>query len=155
MTNKVKLNIEYLPNYGDFPKLKYAYENDACFDVRAAIDTDTVTIKAKSSLVMPLGVRVEIPIGYELRISPRSGLAFKHGIGMINSIGVIDTEFRGEMKIVLFNFFDKDFVIHKGDRIAQARLCELITTELTTVELVKDSKIRPEGGKGRGSSGVK
>ena len=87
-------------------------------DVRAAVK-DEVVIKAGAVDLIPTNLVVEIPEGFEIQVRPRSGLAVKHGIGILNSPGTIDSDYRGEIKIIMMNFSKHDFVIKRGDRIAQ------------------------------------
>ncbi|MCH8170153.1 MAG: dUTP diphosphatase, partial [Bacteroidetes bacterium] len=90
--------------------------------------------------LIPTNIAVEIPKGFEIQVRPRSGLAVKHGIGVLNSPGTIDSDYRGEVKIILFNFSDNDFVIKRGDRIAQLVLAKtyfaniIESTELVETE---------------------
>ncbi|HUI65875.1 MAG TPA: dUTP diphosphatase [Bacteroidota bacterium] len=102
----------------DIPLPAYATSGSAGMDVRAAVDVDLVLAPGASALV-PTGFAIALPVGYEAQIRPRSGLAAKHGIGILNSPGTIDADYRGEVKIILNNFGREDFVIHRGDRIAQ------------------------------------
>ena len=97
-----------------------AYEtaHAAGMDLRANVE-DTVTLKPMQRSLVPTGLHIELPEGYEAQIRPRSGLAFKHGIGIVNSPGTIDADYRGEIKVLLINFSDVDFEINSGDRIAQ------------------------------------
>jgi dUTP pyrophosphatase len=87
-------------------------------DIHAAVEGEFI-IKAGETALVPTGFKIEIPHGFEGQIRPRSGLAIKHGIGVLNSPGTIDSDYRGEVKVILVNFNKKDFVIHRGDRIAQ------------------------------------
>jgi len=103
---------------GDIPLPAYATSGSAGMDVRAAVDGDVVLSPGASALV-PTGFAIALPVGFEAQIRPRSGLAAKHGIGILNSPGTIDADYRGEVKIILNNFGREDFVIHRGDRIAQ------------------------------------
>ena len=97
-----------------------AYEtlHAAGMDLRADVDT-TVTLAPMERKLIPTGLHIELPVSFEAQIRPRSGLAFKYGIGIVNSPGTIDADYRGEIKVLLINFSDKDFEINTGDRIAQ------------------------------------
>lgn len=112
---------------------KYQTKHAAGMDFYACIDKP-VTIKPMKSVVIPTGVAVAIPVGYELQIRCRSGLAFKHNIGMIHGLGTIDADFRDEMQVKLFNFGDSDYVINPGDRIAQAVVAKFETVEWQEVD---------------------
>jgi dUTP pyrophosphatase len=97
-----------------------AYEtlHAAGMDLRAELEA-TVTLKPLERALIPTGLYIELPIGYEAQIRPRSGLAYKHGIGIVNSPGTIDADYRGEIKVLLVNLSNSDFEINTGDRIAQ------------------------------------
>ncbi|HEK19716.1 MULTISPECIES: dUTP diphosphatase [unclassified Mucilaginibacter] len=97
-----------------------AYETlyAAGMDLRASLES-TVILKPLERKLIPTGLHIELPEGYEAQIRPRSGLAFKHGIGIVNSPGTIDADYRGEIKVLLVNLSDKAFEINTGDRIAQ------------------------------------
>src|ERR1700678_2828910 len=97
-----------------------AYEtlHAAGMDLRADVE-ETVSLKPMERRLVPTGLHIELPEGFEAQIRPRSGLAFKHGIGIVNSPGTIDADYRGEIKVLLINFSDKVFEINTGDRIAQ------------------------------------
>lgn len=143
----MKVNFKLLTETATLPA--YSREGDACLDIRS--DENTV-IKAKSFGMVGTGVAVETPHGFEMQLRARSGLAAKKGIGLVNGIGTIDENYRGEIKAVLFNFGEEDFVIEKGDRIAQ--ICFFKTNEIVPVEAseLTDTN-RGEGG--FGSSGTK
>lgn len=87
-------------------------------DISAAVDT-SMTIPAGATVMVPTGFSLEIPVGFEAQIRPRSGLAVKHSIGIMNAPGTIDSDYRGEVKIILTNHGNNDFVVQRGDRIAQ------------------------------------
>ena len=97
-----------------------AYEtlHAAGMDLRADLE-ETITLKPMERKLVPTGLYIELPQGFEAQIRPRSGLAFKHGIGIVNSPGTIDADYRGEIKVLLINFSDQHFEINTGDRIAQ------------------------------------
>src|ERR1700710_2143684 len=97
-----------------------AYEtaHAAGMDLRADLET-VITLKPLERKLVPTGLHIELPVGFEAQIRPRSGLAFKHGIGIVNSPGTIDADYRGEVKVLLINFSDQLFEINTGDRIAQ------------------------------------
>ena len=108
----------------------YATEGSAGMDVRAAID-ESVTIKSGEVKLVPTNLKMEIPNGYEIQVRPRSGLALKHGIGLLNSPGTIDSDYRGEVGIIMSNFSKVDFVVNRGDRIAQ-----LVLTSYSVADVV-------------------
>ena len=96
----------------------YETQHAAGMDLRADLETPVILQPMERKLV-PTGLFMELPVGYEAQIRPRSGLAFKHGIGIVNSTGTIDADYRGEIKVLLINFSDQPFEITSGDRIAQ------------------------------------
>jgi len=97
-----------------------AYEtlHAAGMDLRADLE-GPITLKPMERKLVPTGLFIELPEGFEAQIRPRSGLAFKHGIGIVNSPGTIDADYRGEIKVLLVNLSDQDFVVNSGDRVAQ------------------------------------
>jgi len=132
--------------FNDIPLPNYSTEGSAGLDVRAAIK-DEMIIPAGKILLVPTNLSVEIPNGYEIQVRPRSGLAVKNGIGILNSPGTIDSDYRGEIKIILFNFSETDFVLKRGDRIAQLILSKVFHAKVEeVVEL--NSTSRGEGGFG-------
>jgi len=144
---KIKIKIQRIDNkYNDIPLPEYSTEGSSGLDIRAALDDEFVLATGKVTLV-PTNLRVEIPLGYEIQVRPRSGLAANHGIGILNSPGTIDSDYRGELKIILFNFGEKDFVIKRGDRIAQIVLSKVYRADLDESDNLNNSK-RAEGGFG-------
>jgi dUTP pyrophosphatase len=97
-----------------------AYETDASagMDLRANLDAP-VTLKSLDRFLVPTGLFIELPVGFEAQIRPRSGLAIKHGISLVNTPGTIDADYRGEIKIILVNLSKDDYIVNDGDRIAQ------------------------------------
>ena len=144
---KIDLLIKRISeSYSDVPLPKYATEGSSGMDVRAAIEKQIVLPSGKVALVAT-NLSIEIPIGYEIQVRPRSGLAAKNGIGVLNSPGTIDSDYRGEVKIILFNFGSEDFVISRGDRIAQLIIAEVIQAKVVESDNLNNSE-RGEGGFG-------
>ncbi len=144
---KIDLLIKRISEkFSDIELPHYATEGSSGMDIRAAVE-DSITIHAGKVVLVPTNISVEIPLGYEIQVRPRSGLAAKHGIGLLNSPGTIDSDYRGELKIILFNFSDKDFIINRGDRIAQLVIAEVIVANLVESDQLNKSK-RGEGGFG-------
>jgi dUTP pyrophosphatase len=102
----------------DVPLPRYATEHAAGMDISAAVEGEVILEPGQTKLV-PTGFAIALPAGYEAQVRPRSGLAIKHGIGILNSPGTIDADYRGEVKIIVTNFGSENFVIRRGDRIAQ------------------------------------
>jgi dUTP pyrophosphatase len=125
-----------------------AYEtaHAAGLDLRASI-TEQIIIKPLQRCLIPTGLFIELPIGYEAQIRPRSGLAYKHGVTVLNSPGTIDADYRGELKVLLVNLSDTDFVINDGERIAQMVVAKHETIIWQTVEELSNTD-RGEGGYG-------
>ena len=143
----IQIKIQHIENkYSDIPLPEYATEGSSGLDLRASVDSEMKIEKGKVGLV-PTNLRVEIPVGYEIQVRPRSGLAAKNGIGILNSPGTIDSDYRGEIKVILFNFGEEDFVIKRGDRIAQMVLSKVYRANLVVADDLNDSK-RGEGGFG-------
>lgn len=120
--------------------------HSAGYDLAAAIETD-ITIPPMGRACVPTGIAIAIPIGTEAQIRPRSGLAFKYGIGILNSPGTIDADYRGEIKVILFNAGEEAFTISQGMRIAQMVITALPHVELTEVKEL-DATMRDDGGFG-------
>jgi dUTP pyrophosphatase len=115
-------------------------------DIHAAVGTEQV-IKAGETALVPSGFIIEIPQGYEAQVRPRSGLAIKHNIGILNSPGTIDSDYRGEVKVILTNFGKQDFVIKRGDRIAQMVIMPVVKAVWSEVSNLEETK-RGAGGFG-------
>lgn len=130
---------------------KYQTENSAGVDIRASLDEDLV-LKAGEFKLVSTGIYLEIPSSYEVQIRARSGLSIKHGIGLVNGIGTIDSDYRGEIKVPLINFSKEDFTVENGMRIAQMVLSKYEKINFEEVDELSDSE-RQDGG--FGSTGVK
>ena len=130
---------------------KYKTDGSSGVDLSAFLDKEVV-IKPNSSELIPTGLQVAIPKELEIQIRPRSGLAAKENIGVLNSPGTIDSDYRGELKIILFNHGNKDFIINNGDRIAQMVLVPILKMEFEEVDNLPDT-VRGQGG--FGSTGKK
>jgi dUTP pyrophosphatase len=147
----IEVHIKQLPHGKDMNLPKYATEHSAGMDLMAAVDQDIVLKKGERKLV-PTGIAIALPDGYEAQIRPRSGLAFKNGITVLNTPGTIDADYRGEVGIILINLGDEDFVITRGMRIAQMIIASYTQAKFTIVDDLS-STVRGEGG--FGSTGVK
>ncbi|MFA5803366.1 MAG: dUTP diphosphatase [Melioribacteraceae bacterium] len=143
----VQIKIQHITDkFKDILLPEYATEGSSGLDLRAAVETEMKIEKGKVGLV-PTNLKVEIPIGYEIQIRPRSGLAAKNGIGVLNSPGTIDSDYRGEIKVILFNFSDEDFIIKRGDRIAQMVVSKVYRASLIVSDELNNST-RSDGGFG-------
>ena len=125
-----------------------AYEtaHAAGMDLKASLE-ETVVLKPMQRKLIPTGIYIELPVGFEAQIRPRSGLAFKHGIGIVNSPGTVDADYRGEIKVLLINFSDIDFTINNGDRIAQMIIAKHEKIDWEEVEILSET-LRGTGGYG-------
>ena len=130
---------------------KYKTDGSSGVDLSAFLEKKVV-IKPNSSELIPTGLQVAIPEEYEIQIRPRSGLAAKESIGILNSPGTIDSDYRGELKIIIFNHGHKDFIINNGDRVAQMVLVPILKMEFEEVDSLSDT-VRGQGG--FGSTGKK
>ncbi len=149
---KIVIKIQRIENrFDDIPLPEYATGGSSGLDLRAALEDDLVISKGSFTLV-PTNLRVEIPYGYEIEVRPRSGLAAKNGIGVLNSPGTIDSDYRGEIKVILFNFGPEDFVVKRGDRIAQMVLSKVYKADL---DLSNDLNNSGRGEGGFGHTGTK
>ncbi len=147
MFEKIPIKIKRInEKFNDIPLPSYSTEGSSGMDIRAAV-SEPFTIDAGSVALVPTNLSVEIPKGFEIQVRPRSGLAVKHGIGILNSPGTIDSDYRGEVKIILMNFSKEDFVINRGDRIAQVIVSKVYHGELDESTDLEISK-RGEGGFG-------
>ena len=145
---KVPLKIKKLNNYKSQDPI-YASEGASGFDVRAQIDHDII-LKPGQRVLVPTGLAFAIPENYEIQVRPRSGLALKNAISMPNTPGTIDADYRGEVKVILINHGQEDFIIKDQERIAQFVLCPVVKAEFNWVEDLEESA---RGAGGFGSTG--
>lgn len=125
----------------------YETENSAGMDLRAYLPEGPVTLEPMQRALVPTGLYMEIPVGYEGQVRPRSGLAIKSGVTVLNSPGTIDADYRGQVCVILINLSDQPFVIHSGDRIAQLIIARCEQMEPVQVETLSVTE-RGEGGFG-------
>jgi len=142
----VDVLIERLPEARDLPLPAYATAGSAGMDLYAAVESE-ITLKPGERKLIPTGIRIAIPEGYEAQIRPRSGLAVKHGISIVNSPGTIDSDYRGPVQVVIINLGSEDFVIKRGDRISQMVICPVARARLV------ESDNLPETARGDGGFG--
>ncbi|PLX48344.1 MAG: dUTP diphosphatase [Desulfobulbaceae bacterium] len=148
MTEEVCVQVKWLDHDNRAGLRLPAYHSDlaAGMDIQAAIEADVILAPGERVL-LPTNVAMAIAPGYEIQVRPRSGLAIKHGVTVVNSPGTIDADYRGEIKVGLINLGDKDFAISRGDRIAQLVLAPVCRASLLQVEEL------PETGRGVGGFG--
>jgi len=144
--DKIPVKIKFLHDDNDLPLPTYESEGSSGMDIRANVK-EPVVLKAGEKKLVSTGLAISIPPGYEAQIRPRSGLALRYGIGMVNSPGTIDSDYRGEIGIILINWGTEAFTIKRGDRIAQ-----MIVTRVYRADLVEtddlDATSRGQGGFG-------
>lgn len=138
-------------NKGHQPLPEYATPQSAGLDLRANIEAP-ITLKPMERRLIPTGLYIALPVGYEAQIRPRSGLALKHGITVLNTPGTIDADYRGELMVLLVNFSDSDFIINDGERIAQMVIARHEQGIFKVVEALDDTE---RGTGGYGHTGVK
>lgn len=138
-------------NKGHHPLPQYATPQSAGMDLRANIDEPIVLHPMERKLI-PTGLHIALPDGFEAQVRPRSGLALKYGLTVLNAPGTIDADYRGEIGVVLINLSDKDFVVNDGERIAQLVISRYEQAELQLVKILDETE-RGEGGYGH--TGVK
>ena len=139
------MKIKMISTSGRMPF--YATEQSAGFDISAYLQNGPFVLKAGERALVPTGYFVEIPEGYEAQIRARSGLAIKHGIGLVNGIGTVDSDYRGEWLVPLINWSKEDFVIEDGERIAQVVIAPVCRAEIELVDEINETE-RGAGGFG-------
>jgi dUTP pyrophosphatase len=145
-----EVKIKRLPHNKDLPIPAYETYNSAGMDLRAAVEVEIILKKGERKLI-PTGFAIALPSGYEAQIRPRSGLALKNGITVVNTPGTIDADYRGEVMIILANLGEEDFVITRGMRIAQMIVAPCIQVKMEEVEDLDETE---RGAGGFGSTGV-
>lgn len=138
-------------NTGHQPLPAYATPQSAGLDLRANIEAP-ITLHPLERRLVPTGLHIALPDGYEAQVRPRSGLALKHGITVLNTPGTIDADYRGEIMVLLVNFSNEDFVVKDGERIAQIIIAQYAKAAFESVEVLDETE-RGEGGYGH--TGVK
>lgn len=139
------IDIKYSNNVPE-----YQSEHAAGADIKAELDKDII-MKPLQRVVIPTGIFLEIPEGFEAQVRPRSGLAAKYGITVLNTPGTIDSDYRGEIRIILINLSDEEYIVHHGDRIAQMIIAPVLQGNFVKEFSLKDSG---RGDGGFGSTGI-
>jgi dUTP pyrophosphatase len=129
---------------------KYMTDKSAGMDIFACID-NSIVLKPLQRVLIPTGLSIALPDGYEAQIRPRSGLAYKHGVTLLNTPGTIDADYRGEIKIILINFGNEEFQINHGDRIAQMIISKI---EKPIIKIAQNLDDTERGKGGFGSTGI-
>ncbi|MCE5178172.1 MAG: dUTP diphosphatase [Porphyromonadaceae bacterium] len=138
-------------NTSGHPLPQYATAHSAGMDLRASL-AEPVVLRPLERALIPTGIYIELPIGYEAQIRPRSGLAIKYGIGIVNAPGTIDADYRGEIRVILVNLSHEDFVINDGERICQMVIAQHATVEWEQVDSLEQTE---RGAGGFGHTGKK
>ena len=138
-------------NRSHHPMPQYSTASSAGMDLRAYVETPIV-LKPLQRALVPTGIYIALPDGYEAQVRPRSGLALKHGVTVLNTPGTIDADYRGEVGVILMNLGQEDFVINDGERIAQMIVAKFEHADLLPVEFLDDTE---RGTGGFGHSGIK
>ena len=146
MSKKLKAYIQQTDEAKDLQIPRYMSDEAAGMDLYAAVDEPTVLEPGIVKLI-PTGIKIAIPKGYEAQIRPRSGLALKHGISLVNTPGTVDSDYRGEIKLIMINFGQDDFVINRGERIAQMVINKIEQIDFELTEELPES-VRGAGGFG-------
>jgi dUTP pyrophosphatase len=146
----MKVKIQRLPAARDLPLPSRASSGSAGFDLRAAIDGEVV-LRPGERIPVPTGLVLEIPPGWEGQVRPRSGLALRHGIGVVNAPGTIDSDYRGEVAVILINLGESPFSLRRGDRVAQLVISRVESVEWEEAETLEESS---RGSGGFGSTGM-
>ena len=150
---RIPIKIKRLDHNPDLPLPRYETEGSSGMDIRAAVDGPVILNPGEVKLI-PTGFAISIPPGYEGQVRPRSGLALRHGVGMVNSPGTIDSDYRGEVSIVMINWGQMPFTIKRGDRIAQMVIGKAYRAELVDInDSSLDATIRGAGGFGHSGIG--
>jgi len=149
--SRAAVSIRRLPEAHDLPLPERATEHSAGFDLRARIDED-LTLDVGRRRLVPTGIAVALPADCEAQIRPRSGLALRHGLTLLNTPGTIDSDYRGEIAVILVNLGQEPVTIHRGDRIAQLVVQRLPAVEWLEVDELPDSD---RGAGGFGHTGEK
>lgn len=146
----LNLPVKQLPNGKDLPLPKYATKGAAGLDLYAAVESNLV-IEAGDWQLVPTGIAIALPAGYEAQIRPRSGLAFDHGVTILNAPGTIDNDYRGEIKVMLMNVSKVPYTIERGMRIGQMVISTITQVDLLKVESLPTTE---RGSAGFGSTGA-
>ena len=144
------VSVQRLPHGGDLPLPAYATAQSAGLDLMAAVASD-VSLAPGARQLIPTGLAIALPPGFEAQVRPRSGLALKHGITVLNSPGTIDADYRGEVQVLLINHGNQPFVIRRGDRIAQMVVAPVTQISWNIVERLDETE---RGSGGYGSTGI-
>ncbi len=151
MSNPIQVNIQQLPHAEGLPLPAYQSAHAAGLDLLAAVPEDAPLVLAPGKHAMvPTGLAIALPVGFEAQVRPRSGLAAKHGVTVLNSPGTIDADYRGEIQVILINHGAEPFAIRRGERIAQMVIAPVVQASFVTVS---ELSATDRGAGGFGSTG--
>ena len=142
----ISVMVEQTPEAKDLPLPGYATEGSSGMDLLAAVDADRTLLPGERALIST-GIKIAVPKGYEAQVRPRSGLALKHGLAMVNAPGTIDSDYRGIVRVILINLGEEPFTIRRGDRIAQMVICPVCNVDLVATNELP-ATMRNDGGFG-------
>lgn len=142
--------VKIFSKSGEIPK--YETENSAGLDLRALLD-EPLTIKPMERVLIPTGIFLEIPNGFEGQVRARSGLSIKYGLTMVNGVGTVDADYRGELKVPMINLGSEDFIVKSGDRIAQIIFARYESVKFEPVDSVESLEKTKRGAGGFGHTG--
>lgn len=149
MYHKVELKFTKISDDAVSPK--YNYESDSGFDLHA---TEEIIVPPLGRALVPTGLKFDIPVGYEMQVRPKSGLALKEGLTVLNTPGTVDQGYDGEVKVIVFNTNQNQYQIKKGQKIAQAVLCPVLAGRMISVTNVVELNAKERGDNGFGSTGI-
>jgi dUTP pyrophosphatase len=151
MSKTVRIEVTTLPHFEGLALPAYETALSAGMDLRAAVpDDEPMSVAPGQRVLAPTGLTIALPAGYEAQIRPRSGLALKHGVTCLNTPGTIDADYRGEVKVILINLGQEQFVVKRGERIAQMVIAPVTQGEWDVVETISETA---RGAGGFGSTG--
>jgi dUTP pyrophosphatase len=146
-----KATLKFTKIHEDAVSPKYNYESDSGFDLHS---TEDVTVEGMGRALAPTGLRFDIPMGHEIQVRPKSGLALKEGLTVLNTPGTVDAGYDGEIKVIVYNTNPQSYQIKKGQKIAQAVLCPVINGKFVTLHEVIELNEKERGSNGFGSTGI-
>jgi dUTP pyrophosphatase len=149
----ISIRIKREPGCGDLTLPSYQTSGASGMDLCAAVEGEVTLLTGEWKLIST-GIRVSVPEGHEAQVRPRSGLAFRHGIGVLNAPGTVDSDYRGVVSVILFNFGKEPFVIRRGDRIAQMVIQKIVRAEWVESDVLDETE-RKSGGFGSTGVGTK
>jgi dUTP pyrophosphatase len=148
LSTTITVELQRLPHGDGLPQPAYQTREAAGLDLMAAVpDSEPLTLAPGKYALVPTGLAIALPPGHEAQVRPRSGLAAKHGITVLNTPGTIDADYRGEIRVILINLGDAPFVIRRGERIAQMVIAPVLQAELVPVATLSETD-RGDGGFG-------